>query len=105
MPDKPRKGSAPNATDMAAFNARLDMLMRSLRESGGDLDTFQRIAARALADTLGVERVSIWMLAQDGAQLVCSCLVLGAEAEGREVRTIEGMADGDKLHPLQKRHC
>ena len=34
-------------------------------------------------------------------RLVCSCLVLGAEAEGREVGTIEGMADGDKLHPLQ----
>lgn len=36
-------------------------------------------------------------------QLVCSCLVLGAEAEGREIETIEGMADGDRLHPLQKR--
>ena len=34
-------------------------------------------------------------------RLVCSCLVLGAEAEGREVTTIEGLADGDKLHPLQ----
>ncbi len=36
-------------------------------------------------------------------RLVCSCLMLGAEAEGREVRTIEGMADGDKLHPLQEK--
>lgn len=34
-------------------------------------------------------------------QLVCSCLVLGAEAEGRAITTIEGMADGEKLHPLQ----
>lgn len=34
-------------------------------------------------------------------RLVCSCLVLGAEAEGRSVETIEGMASGDKLHPLQ----
>jgi aerobic carbon-monoxide dehydrogenase small subunit len=34
-------------------------------------------------------------------RLVCSCLVLGAEAEGRKIATIEGMADGDKLHPLQ----
>ena len=34
-------------------------------------------------------------------RLVCACLVLGAEAEGRAVDTIEGMADGDKLHPLQ----
>ena len=36
-------------------------------------------------------------------QLVCSCLVLGAEAEGREIETVEGMADGDRLHPLQMR--
>jgi len=36
-------------------------------------------------------------------RLVCSCLVLGAEAEGRKIETIEGMADGDKLHPLQRK--
>ncbi|WP_338548755.1 (2Fe-2S)-binding protein [Roseovarius phycicola] len=35
-------------------------------------------------------------------RLVCSCLVLGAEAEGAEVATIEGMAEGDQLHPLQR---
>ena len=34
-------------------------------------------------------------------RLVCACLVLGAEAQGREVETIEGMADGKGLHPLQ----
>ena len=36
-------------------------------------------------------------------RLVCSCLILGAEAEGREIGTIEGMADGDQLHPLQRK--
>ena len=36
-------------------------------------------------------------------RVVCSCLVLGAEAEGREVRTVEGIATGDKLHPLQEK--
>ncbi len=36
----------------------------------------------------------------DGA-LVCSCLVLGAEAQDRNIETVEGMADGAKLHPLQ----
>jgi carbon-monoxide dehydrogenase small subunit len=36
-------------------------------------------------------------------RLVCSCLVLGAEANGREIRTIEGMASGETLHPLQKK--
>ena len=35
-------------------------------------------------------------------RLVCSCLVLGPEAEGRVIETIEGMADGKGLHPLQR---
>ena len=36
-------------------------------------------------------------------RLVCSCLVLAVEAEGKEVETIEGMGTADDLHPLQKR--
>ena len=35
--------------------------------------------------------------------LVCSCLVMGVEANGKQVETIEGMADGDDLHPLQQK--
>ncbi len=35
-------------------------------------------------------------------RLVCACLVLGAEAQGAEITTIEGMAAGDQLHPLQR---
>jgi carbon-monoxide dehydrogenase small subunit len=35
-------------------------------------------------------------------RLVCSCLVLGAEVGGRAIATIEGVADGDALHPLQR---
>lgn len=38
----------------------------------------------------------------DGA-LVCSCLVLAAEAEGREIGTIEGVATGGELHPVQQK--
>ena len=34
-------------------------------------------------------------------RLVCSCLVLAVEAEGKSVETIEGMAHGETLHPLQ----
>ncbi|MEM9045669.1 MAG: (2Fe-2S)-binding protein [Pseudomonadota bacterium] len=34
---------------------------------------------------------------------VCSCLVLGAEAQGREIGTVEGIAQGEKLHPLQRK--
>jgi carbon-monoxide dehydrogenase small subunit len=36
-------------------------------------------------------------------RLVCSCLMLGAEAQDHEVTTIEGMADGETLHPLQQK--
>lgn len=36
-------------------------------------------------------------------RLVCSCLVLGAEAEGRRIETVEGMAQGDQLHTLQQK--
>ena len=36
-------------------------------------------------------------------RLVCSCLVMGAEVGGHKIETIEGMAQGDKLHPLQQK--
>lgn len=36
-------------------------------------------------------------------RLVCSCLMLAAEAQGRRVATIEGLAQGGHLHPLQQK--
>jgi|SRR5688572_26662409 carbon-monoxide dehydrogenase small subunit len=36
-------------------------------------------------------------------RLVCSCLVLGVEANGTSIGTIEGLSDGEKLHPLQQK--
>ena len=36
-------------------------------------------------------------------RLICSCLMLGVEAQGKSIQTIEGMATGDKLHPLQRK--
>lgn len=36
-------------------------------------------------------------------RLVCSCLVLGVEAEGKTVNTIEGVATGGQLHVLQEK--
>jgi carbon-monoxide dehydrogenase small subunit len=35
-------------------------------------------------------------------QTVDSCLIFGVEANGRDVVTIEGLAQGDQLHPIQK---
>jgi carbon-monoxide dehydrogenase small subunit len=37
----------------------------------------------------------------DGA-LVCSCLVLAAQADGHEVTTVEGLAQGEELHRVQR---
>ena len=36
-------------------------------------------------------------------RLICSCLMLGVEAEGKSIQTIEGMAEGDHLHVLQRK--
>ena len=36
-------------------------------------------------------------------RLVCSCLVLGVEAEGKQINTIEGVAQADQLHPVQQK--
>jgi aerobic carbon-monoxide dehydrogenase small subunit len=38
---------------------------------------------------------------QVDGRLVCACLMLGVEAEGHEIETVEGMANGAELHPLQ----
>lgn len=37
-------------------------------------------------------------------RLVCSCLMLAAEAEGRDIVTVEGIARGDELHPVQRKY-
>ena len=36
-------------------------------------------------------------------RVVCSCLVLGAEVEGQSIETVEGLAQGSTLHPLQSK--
>lgn len=36
-------------------------------------------------------------------RLVCSCLTLGVEVQGKSVQTIEGMANGEQLHVLQRK--
>ena len=41
---------------------------------------------------------SVWL----DQELVCSCLVLAAQAHEREVRTVEALADGEALHPVQE---
>jgi carbon-monoxide dehydrogenase small subunit len=37
--------------------------------------------------------------------LVCACLVLGAQADGHAVTTVEGLVDGDRLHRVQEAYA
>jgi len=36
-------------------------------------------------------------------RVACSCLALGVEAQGKTIETVEGLAPGEKLHPLQQK--
>jgi carbon-monoxide dehydrogenase small subunit len=36
-------------------------------------------------------------------RVVCSCLMLGVEAAGKNITTVEGLATGNQLHPLQQK--
>ena len=36
-------------------------------------------------------------------RLVCACLMLAAEAQGKRIETVEGLAQGGELHPLQQK--
>jgi len=40
---------------------------------------------------------------QVDGRLVCSCLMLGVEAAGKDITTVEGVARGDQLHPIQQK--
>jgi carbon-monoxide dehydrogenase small subunit len=60
-----------------------------------------RVGLTGVKEGCGTGDCGACSITLDGT-LVCACLVLGAEAEGRKITTIEGMADGEKLHPLQR---
>ncbi len=68
-----------------------DTLLDSLRD---------RLGLTGAKEGCGTGDCGACSVTLDG-RLVCSCLVLGAEANGREVGTVEGIAEGDQLHPLQ----
>ncbi len=69
-----------------------DSLLTALRESFGLLGS---------KDACQQGECGSCSVLVDGA-LVCACLVLAGAAEGREVRTVEGLAEGDRLHPVQR---
>jgi len=84
-----------------------------LRVNGGE----REVEAREHESLLTVlrERLGLWgsknaceqgecgscSVLMDG-QLVCACLVLAHAVEGRDVRTVEDLADGEHMHPVQR---
>ena len=61
-----------------------------------------RVGLTGVKEGCGTGDCGACSITLDG-RLVCSCLVLGPEAQGREIETVEGMADGAELHPLQRK--
>lgn len=61
-----------------------------------------RLGLKGVKEGCGTGDCGACSIKLDGT-LVCSCLVLGAEAQGRTVETVEGMSNGADLHPLQQK--
>lgn len=81
-----------NGEDRAANVAGAESLLTTLREDLG-LPGSKNACEQGECGSCSV--------ILDGA-LVCSCLVLTADCEGSEVKTVEGYADGDELHAVQE---
>ena len=59
------------------------------------------VSAPTLPRPLEVGRIGEVVLRTDGV-LVCACLVLAAQADGHDVTTVEGLAEEEELHPVQR---
>ena len=70
-----------------------EVSMNSLRD---------RVGLTGVKEGCGTGDCGACSVSLDG-RLVCSCLVLGVEAHGRTVETVEGLAENGKLHPLQQK--
>ncbi|MDG2070517.1 MAG: (2Fe-2S)-binding protein [Pseudomonadales bacterium] len=69
-----------------------EVLLDSLRD---------RVGLTGVKEGCGTGDCGSCSITLDG-QLVCSCLVLGVEANGRKIDTVEGLSDDNTLHPLQE---
>jgi len=103
-------GDARSAGDSAVAEAEHILITLSVNGTRRPLQVEPRMTlAEVLRDALGLRGTKIgcnrgacsactvWL---DDAP-VCSCMLLAVDAADRRVTTIEGLADGEKLHPVQ----
>ena len=69
-----------------------ESLMTALRD---------RVGLTGVKEGCGTGDCGACSISLDG-RLVCSCIVLGVEAEGRSIETVEGLSQNGVLHPLQQ---
>ena len=80
--------------DVVEFACPTDeVLLDSLRD---------RVGLTGVKEGCGTGDCGACSITLDG-QLVCSCLVLGVEADGRDITTVEGLTEDGELHPLQQK--
>jgi len=80
--------------DVVEFACPTDeVLLDSLRD---------RVGVTGVKEGCGTGDCGACSVTLDG-QLVCACLVLGVEASGREIGTVEGLSENGQLHPLQEK--
>jgi len=80
--------------DVVEFACPTDeVLLDSLRD---------RVGVTGVKEGCGTGDCGACSITLDG-QLVCACLVLGVEAGGREIGTVEGLVEDGQLHPLQEK--
>lgn len=78
----------PVSVEIEPYARLLDVLRKDLKLTGAK-------------EGCGIGECGACTVIIDG-ETVDSCLTLAASCEGRSIETIEGLADGDKLHPVQE---
>jgi aerobic carbon-monoxide dehydrogenase small subunit len=84
--------STINGEERQWLSSQRDSLLEALRE---------RLGMTGVKEGCNNGNCGACAVIMDG-RLVNSCLVMAAEVEGASVETVEGMADGETLHPLQR---
>ena|SRR2546423_864128 len=97
----PAKVAGPGPVQMTLnINGKARQVQAEPRTTLADLlrDELDLTGTKVVCDRGACSACTVWL---DGAT-VCSCMTLAIDAVGRQVRTIEGLAQGDQLHPVQE---